>query len=211
MKIGYRAAWLLLRVFFRLYLRWRVYNPERVPRTGPVILAANHASFLDPPLVGTALPRGIHYLARESLFRFPVIGPSLRYLDAVPVDRESGAGGLKVILERLFGGAGIILFPEGTRTYDGNFQPARSGIGLAVIKSDAPVVPVRIFGSYQAWGRHLKLPRPHQVIVKFGQPIDFSALRLEARTAPKARVKEIYQQVAEQVMAAITRLEPRPD
>jgi 1-acyl-sn-glycerol-3-phosphate acyltransferase len=211
MKIGYRAAWLLLRVFFGLYLRWRVYNPERVPRTGPVILAANHASFLDPPLVGTALPRGIHYLARESLFRFPVIGTVLRYWDAVPVDRESGAGGLKIILERLLGGAAIILFPEGTRSRDGTFQPARSGIGLAVIKSDAPVIPVRIFGSYQAWGRHLKLPRPHQVIVKFGRPLDFSALRKEARIAPKPRVKEIYQEVSEQIMAAIVQLEPRPD
>ena len=211
MKIGYRAAWLILRVFFRLYLRWRVYNPERVPRTGPVILASNHASFLDPPLVGSALPRSIHYLARESLFRFPVVGAVLRYWDAVPVDRESGAGGLKVILERLFGGAGIILFPEGTRSADGNFLPARSGVGLAVIKSDAPVVPVRIFGSYQAWGRHMKLPRPHQVIVKFGKPMDFSALRAEAQNAAKPRVKEIYQEVSERIMGEIKRLEPTAD
>jgi 1-acyl-sn-glycerol-3-phosphate acyltransferase len=211
MKIGYRAAWLILRVFFTSYLRWRVYNPERVPRTGPVILAANHASFLDPPLVGTALPRGIHYLARESLFRYPVIGSVLRYWDAVPVNRESGGAGLKVILDRLLNGAAIILFPEGTRSADGNLQPARSGIGLAVIKSDAPVIPVRIFGSYQAWGRHMKLPRPHQVIVKFGKPMDFSALRKEARIAPKQRVKEIYQEVSEQIMAEITRLEPKPD
>ncbi len=211
MKIGYRAAWLILRVFFKLYLRWRVFNPERVPRTGPVILAANHASFLDPPLVGSALPRGIHYLARESLFRFPVVGSVLRYWDAVPVDRESGAGGLKIILERLLDGAGIILFPEGTRSLDGNFLPARSGVGLAVIKSDAPVIPVRIFGSYQAWGRHMKFPRPHRVIVKFGKAMDFSALRQEALTAPKPRVKEIYQEVSEQIMAEIVRLEPRPD
>src|SRR5687767_9841906 len=90
MKIGYRAAWLLLRVFFKTYLRWRVFNPERVPRAGPVILAANHASFLDPPLVGSALPRGIHYLARESLFRFPIVGSVLRYWDAVPVNRDAG-------------------------------------------------------------------------------------------------------------------------
>ena len=211
MKIGYRAAWLILKVFFTLYLRWRVYNPERVPRAGPVILAANHASFLDPPLVGTALPRGIHYLARESLFRYPVIGTMLRYWDAVPVNRESGGAGLKVILDRLFNGAAIILFPEGTRSSDGNLQPARSGIGLAVIKSEAPVIPVRIFGSYQAWGRHMKVPRPHRVIVKFGQPMDFSALRKEAQTAPKQRVKEIYQEVSERIMAEIVRLEPKPD
>src|SRR4051794_25666532 len=184
MKIGYRAAWLILQVLFGGYLRWRVYNPERVPRTGPVILAANHASYLDPPLVGAALPRGIHYLARESLFRYPVMGSVLRYWDCVPVDRESGARGLKTILDRLLNGAAIILFPEGTRSRDGKLQPARSGIGLTVIKSEAPVVPVRVFGSYEAFGRHLKFPRPHRVIVKFGNPMDFATLREEAKTAP---------------------------
>jgi 1-acyl-sn-glycerol-3-phosphate acyltransferase len=211
MKIGYRAAWLILHVIFGLYFRWKVYNRERVPMTGPVILAANHASFMDPPLVGTALPRGIYYLARHSLFRFPVIGPALRYLDAIPVDREAGAGGLKIILERLFSGAAIILFPEGTRSPDGNFLPARSGIGLAVIKSEAPVVPVRIFGSNRAYGRPHLLPRPRKVIVKFGKPMGFSALREEAKTAPKPRLKEIYQEVADQIMGEIARLEAEPD
>ena len=211
MKIGYRAAWLILHVFFGLYLRWKVYNRERVPPTGPAILAANHASFLDPPLVGTALPRGIHYLARESLFRFPIIGSILRYWDAVPVDRESGAGGLKVILDRLLNGAAIILFPEGTRSPDGNLLPARSGIGLAVIKSDAPVIPVRIFNSHRAYGRPHLLPRPRKVVVKFGHAMDFSAERAEAKTAPKSRVKELYQEVADRIMTEIARLKPEPD
>ena len=211
MKIGLRAVWLLLHVFFGLYLRWKVYNRERVPRTGPVILAANHASFLDPPLVGTALPRPINYLARQSLFRFPVLGSVLRYWDAVPVDRESGVGGLKNILDRLFKGGAIIFFPEGTRSPDGNFLPVRSGIGLAVIKSDAPVIPVRIFGSNLAFGRPHRFPRPRKVVVKFGNVIDFSALRAEAKTAPKPRLKEIYQEVADRIMSEIGRLKPEPD
>lgn len=211
MRPLYRAAWLTFHVFFGLYLRWKVYNRERVPRTGPVILAANHASYLDPPLVGTALPRGIYYLARQSLFRFPILGAALRRVDAIPVDRDAGAAGLKTILDHLFKGAAIILFPEGTRSPDGNFLPARSGIGLAVIKSEAPVIPVRIFGSNRAWGRPHRLPRPRKVIVKFGHPIDFSALRQEAKTAPKPRLKEIYQQVADQIMSEIGRLKPEPD
>lgn len=211
MKIGYRAAWLILHVFFGLYLRWKVYNRERVPLTGPVILAANHASFLDPPLVGTALPRGIHYLARESLFRFPVLGSVLRYWDAVPVNRDAGGAGLRIILERLLNGAAIILFPEGTRSPDGNLLPARAGIGLTVIKSSAPVVPVRVFGSHLAYGRKHLFPRPRKVIVKFGHVIDFSAAREEARTAPKPRLKEIYQEVAERIMAEIARLKPESD
>ena len=139
---------------FAVYFRWRVFNPERVPRTGGVILAANHASFLDPPLVGSGLHRGINYLARESLFRFPGIGWLLRSWNSVPVDRDGGgAAGLKAILERLLAGGAIILFPEGTRTRDGKLQPARSGIGLTVIKSNAPVVPVRMFGTFEALGR----------------------------------------------------------
>ena len=211
MKLGLRAAWLLLHVFFGLYLRWKVYNRERVPRTGPVILAANHASFLDPPLVGTALPRGINYLARKSLFRFPVLGSALRYWDAVPVDRDGGGSGFKEILDRLNKGGAIILFPEGTRSPDGNFLPARSGIGLAVIKSEAPVIPVRIFGSNRAYGRPHRFPRPRKVIVKFGHPMDFSSVRQEAKTAPKQRLKEIYQEVAEQIMAEIARLKPEAD
>jgi 1-acyl-sn-glycerol-3-phosphate acyltransferase len=189
-----------------------VFNPERVPLQGPVILASNHASFLDPPLVGSGLKRGINYMARESLFRYPGIGALLRSWNAVPVDRDGGgARGLKTILDRLLAGGAIILFPEGTRTPDGKLQKARSGIGLTVIKSAAPVVPVRVFGTYEAYGRYLKIPRPKQVTVKYGQPMDFAALRAEAKTCDKPRLKEIYQQVADDIMAAIANLEPHAD
>jgi len=174
-----------------------------------VILACNHASILDPPLVGAALHRGINYLARESLFRFPVVGWVLRKWDAVPVDRDGGgAAGLKKILDRLLAGGGIILFPEGTRTPDGKLQPARSGIGLTVIKSTAPVVPVRVFGTFEAYGRDVPFPRPHKIMAKYGMPMDFAELRAEAKTCSKARLKEIYQEIADEIMAVIARLEP---
>jgi 1-acyl-sn-glycerol-3-phosphate acyltransferase len=154
MNFSYWLGWTFFRTWYATYFRWQVFNPERVPETGAVILASNHASFLDPPLVGAGLKRGINYLARESLFRFPGIGALLRSWSAVPVDREGGgAAGLKAILDRLLAGGGIILFPEGTRTRDGRLQPARSGIGLVVVKSAAPVVPVRVFGTYEAYGR----------------------------------------------------------
>src|SRR5437867_1201835 len=212
MKLTYRCGWLFCRFTFATYFHWRVYHPERVPLTGPVILAANHASFLDPPLVGAGVKREINYLARESLFRFPVAGAVLRSVNCVPVDREGGgAAGLRAILDRLLAGQGIILFPEGTRSRDGNLQPARSGIGLTVIKSTAPVVPARVFGTYRAFGRHLKLPRPRGVAVKYGQPMFFEALRAEAKNCSKQRLKEIYQLVAEEIMSAIARLEPCED
>ncbi len=212
MNLSYRLGWLGFRVLYRVYFRWRVFNAERVPATGPVILAANHASFLDPPLVGSGLHRPINYLARESLFRFPGIGALLRSWNSVPVDRDGGgAAGLRAILERLLAGGGIILFPEGTRTQDGKLQPARSGIGLVVIKSTAPVVPVRTFGTYEAYGRHIKFPRPRQVAVKYGRPLQFEKLRAEARNCPKTRLKEIYQEIADEIMAAIAKLEPGED
>lgn len=212
MNLSYRIAWLGFRAVYATYFRWRVFNPERVPRTGPVILAANHASFIDPPLVGSGLTRDINYLARESLFRFPVVGAILRSWNAVPVDRDGGgAKGLKIILGRLLAGGGIILFPEGTRTKDGNLQPARSGIGLTVIKSAAPVVPVRVFGTFAAYGRNHKFPRPKKVAVKYGAPMNFEKLRAEAKVCSKSRLKEIYHEVAVEIMAAIAKLEPHAD
>jgi len=212
MNIPYFIGWCGYRALFKLYFRWRVYNAERVPLEGAVILASNHASFLDPPLVGSGVRRGINYLARENLFRFPVMGWVLRQWQVVPVDRDGGgAAGLRAILDRLLAGGAIILFPEGTRTRDGKLQPARSGIGLTVIKSTAPVVPVRVFGTFEAYGRHLRFPRPRRVAVKYGQPMTFDELRAEAKSCSKARLKEIYQQVADELMAAIARLEPHED
>jgi len=212
MNVAYFLGWCGFRALYKVYFRWQVYNAERVPVAGAVILASNHASFLDPPLVGAGLRRGINYLARENLFRFPVVGWVLRQWQVVPVDREGGgAAGLRAILDRLLAGGAIILFPEGTRTRDGKLQPARSGIGLTVIKSTAPVVPVRVFGTFEAYGRHLRLPRPRRVAVKYGQPMRFEQLRAEAKGCSKARLKEIYQQVADEIMARIAKLEPHED
>jgi 1-acyl-sn-glycerol-3-phosphate acyltransferase len=208
----YLLGWLSFRLVYKFYFGWRVYNAERVPLKGPVILACNHASFLDPMLVGAALKRDINYLARETLFDFPVVGWVLRQWNSVPVDREGGgAKGLKAILDRLLNGGGIILFPEGTRSRDGQLQSARSGVGLTVIKSNAPVVPARVFGTYQAYGRNMRIPRPRRVGVKFGEPMLFEQLRAEARTCTRPRLKEIYQQVADEIMAAIAKLEPHTD
>ena len=212
MNIVYFIGWCSYRALFKLYFRWRVYNAERVPLEGPVILASNHASFLDPPLIGAGLRRSINFLARKNLFRFLVMGWVLRQWQVVPVDRDGGgAAGLRAILDRLLAGRAIVLFPEGTRTRDGRLQPARSGIGLTVIKSTAPVVPVRVFGTFEAYGRHLRFPRPYRVAVKYGAPMHFERLRTEARVCPKPRLKEIYQQVADEIMTAIARLEPCED
>src|ERR1051326_225278 len=208
----YFAAWCIFRFLFKFYCGWSVYNPERVPLKGPVILASNHASILDPPLIGSGVHRGINYLARESLFEKPIVGWVLRKWTSVPVDRAgAGAAGLRAILDRRLAGGGIILFPEGTRTRDGNLQPARAGIGLTVIKSDAPVVPVRVFGTLKALSRDMVWPRPYHVAVKYGKPMMFEQLRTEAKTCSKVRLKEIYQEVANEIMSQIAKLEPSED
>jgi 1-acyl-sn-glycerol-3-phosphate acyltransferase len=212
MGVSYWVAWSLARLIFATYFRWKVYHAERVPLHGPVILAANHASYLDPPLVGSGLHRAINYLARDNLFKYPGLGWLLRSWNAVPVDRDGGGGaGLKAILDRLLAGGGIILFPEGTRSPDGQLRPGRSGIGLTVIKSNALVVPVRVFGTFKAWGRQSSLPRPRHVEVKYGQPMDFAVLRQEAKTCTKQRLKEIYQEIAHEIMKAIGELKPGND
>lgn len=207
MNWPYRLGWIFFRTLFSIYLPTRFVHAHRVPAIGPVILVSNHASFIDPPLVGAGFHRMVFYLARDTLFKVPVLGAMLRRWRVVPVDRGGGGSGLKAILDRLLDGGIILLFPEGTRTRDGQIQPAKSGVGLTVIKSRAPVVPVRLFGTFEAYGRHLRWPRPRRLTVVYGPVMDFAALREEATHCSKPRLKEIYQHVADEIIAAIARLE----
>jgi 1-acyl-sn-glycerol-3-phosphate acyltransferase len=208
----YRIGWTCFRVMYATYFRWRVFHPERVPDSGAVILACNHASILDPPLVGCGLHRECTFLARETLFRFPPIRWLFTKWHAVPLDRDGGgASGMKRIVAALGRGRAVILFPEGTRTHDGQLQSVRHGVGLIVVKSGAPVVPVRVWGTFEAYGRNVRVPKPKRVTVKYGKPMSFLALREEAKICSKERLKEIYQEIANQIMAAIGRLEPKRD
>ncbi|MBM3849248.1 MAG: 1-acyl-sn-glycerol-3-phosphate acyltransferase [Verrucomicrobia bacterium] len=207
MTWAYRTAWWLSRQVARWVYRTRVEHVDRIPPLGPAILASNHASLADPPLIGGSVPRAVCFLARDTLFQIPLLGWYIRRLNAVPVNRDGGGGaGLKAILDRLQAGSAILLFPEGTRSADGRLGPARSGIGLTVIKSGAPVIPIRLHGTYEAWGRHRRLPGPGRFRVVVGEPLQFEALRAEARTCDKDRLKAIYREVADTIMARIAEL-----
>ena len=207
MNLIYRFIWLLSRFLFRFYFGWKAFFPERIPLNGPVILASNHASYIDPLLIGAGVNRTINFLARNTLYRFSPIRWLLLKLETVPVDRDGAGGtGLKAILDRLNKGAAILLFVEGTRSKDGLLQQAKSGIGLIVIKTNAPVIPIRLFGTFEAMGRHHTFPRPRKLIVKYGNPINFDKLRDEARQCDKQRLKAIYREIADRIMAEIGRI-----
>jgi 1-acyl-sn-glycerol-3-phosphate acyltransferase len=209
--LSYFLGCWFFRVYTVLYHRRRVFNEERVPRAGGAILAANHLSYIDSLLVGCSTRRFIHFLARESAFK-NLLGVILRSWGCIPVDRDGGsAKGLRTILERLREGRAIMMFPEGTRSPDGTQQPAKSGIGLLIAKSNAPVIPVRVFGTYEAFGRHLLFPRPGRVQVKFGPPLNFKKLRAEAADCTSNRRREIYGQLSGELMTAIAGLEPKTD
>ena len=208
-SLSYRFSRQCFRAFFTVYFRFRVRHPERVPREGPVILAPNHVSYTDPVFVVAALRRLVIGLARKSAFDVPVGGGILRSWHAIPVDRDGASGkGLRTILQRLREGNAVQLFPEGTRSPDGQLQAPQPGIGLLILKTDAPVVPIHIAGAHEAWGRHLTVPRPRRVELTFGEPMDFSKLRKAARREKGRRAKALYQRAVEELMAAIGALNP---
>ncbi len=198
--VGYKLTKLLGRIFFGL----RVVHRERMINHGPVILAANHQSFLDPPLVGSVSDRAIFYLARKSLLKGWFMGWILPKLNVIPVDSETGRDrtALKALIRILRAGEGTVVFPEGQRTPDGEFQPAQPGLGLVIAKTLAPVVPMRVFGTFEAWPIHQKFPWPAPVTIVVGEPIRFTEQDIEAGG------KDVYQRLSQRVMDAIAALRP---
>jgi 1-acyl-sn-glycerol-3-phosphate acyltransferase len=129
------------------------------------VLLANHESHLDPVLVGVASRRPLSFLARKSLFQGP-FGLLIRSLDAIPLDRDGmGIAGLREVIRRLKQGEATLVFPEGTRTHDGEIGPFQPGFGILVRRSGATIVPVGVDGAYEAWPRHRRLPRPVRIAV----------------------------------------------
>jgi 1-acyl-sn-glycerol-3-phosphate acyltransferase len=169
MGLFYRLAYNLVGIELSFH-RIRIEGRENVPRGGCLIVA-NHVSFMDPTTVGWAVAREIYYLGRKSLFKPPFWSWFLPICNVLPIDRDGrDVSGLRRIIKMLKEGHAVLLFPEGTRSIDGTLLPAEPGAGLVALKAGVPVLPVRLFGTFESLSRHTKRLRFHPIRVVIGQP-----------------------------------------
>jgi 1-acyl-sn-glycerol-3-phosphate acyltransferase len=185
MKPLYWLGYTLSGAIARIGFQYRAYGQENIIEEGPAIMAANHQSYLDPPLVGITCRNELYYLARKTLFEKKLLGPIISRVNALPVDLSRGD---------------LVAFREGTRSLNGQIQRARPGIGMIIARTLAPVVPMRIFGSFEAWPKGGKI-RLHPITVVVGKPMRFKKEDL----VPNNR--EAYQKISEQVLDAIAAIE----
>ena len=149
----------------------RASGTRNLPRTGGALLISNHLSHLDVFVLGLPLPRMLNYVARSTLF-VPVLGPLIRSVGGFPIQREGkGTSGVKETLRRLRDGGVVTFFPEGTRSSDGTLGPLKPGIAALAERARVPIVPAGIAGTFEAWPRHRRVPRPYPVWVHYGRPI----------------------------------------
>ncbi len=200
MRLIYRVAQTISYTYFRLFHRFRVQGLENIPKDKPFILACNHLSFFDPPAIGCKIPRNLHYFARDSLFFWP-LGLLISSLNSIPVNRgQLDLGTLRKVLKVLKNGHPILVFPEGTRSEDGELQEPQKGLGLLVAKSSVGVIPARIYGSGKAFGKKHLIPRiGRKIYINIGVEISFDD--------PKdVKSKKNYLEISTTVMSAIEKL-----
>jgi len=207
METLYGVFHYLALTIYDICFRGEVSGLENIPKHGAFIIACNHASHLDPPIVGSLVPRQMAFFARKTLWKPGVASWWLDGVGTIPVDRDGGAdvSAIRRVLQTLQGGKALILFPEGTRSPDGKLQPAKPGVGLIACKTQAPVLPVRIFNSHEAFGRKGGMRLGTRVSVCFGPVLPHAAYD------PPGYGKDRYQKVSERIMTAIAALsEPTP-
>jgi len=198
MRAGYRVCWWVANGIFALLFTRRTRGTEHVPAKGGFIVACNHISFWDPPLVGASLPREVHFLAKEELFTNRAFRWLISSLNAIPIRRGlSDPGGVKRALDVVSRGAGLVMFPEGGRVKEGELKPALPGVGLLSVKAGVPVIPAYVSGSDRIKRAILRL---HRVEVTLGEPY------FPPAEAEGVRARELYRGVGEEVMRRIAEL-----
>jgi 1-acyl-sn-glycerol-3-phosphate acyltransferase len=184
----YRFSHIAVGVLLRVLFRYRVIGIEKIPRDGGVIIAANHISNFDPPILGVAAPRPVSYMAKKELFALPILRTILPWLYAFPVDREAGGtGALRAALRMLKEGRCVGIFPEGGRNVTGT-NDEKAGAAFLAAASGAPVVPTAIVGT-----RRL---RPFaRVTVVFGDPMHVVRNRQSKEDDLEKGAAEIMQRI----------------
>ncbi|TAM86337.1 1-acyl-sn-glycerol-3-phosphate acyltransferase [bacterium] len=166
---AYDVARLGLNVLFRSIWRMRVEGAERVPLEGPLIIACNHVSYFDPPVLGCAAPRRVAYMAKAELFSIPLLGPAIALVRAFPVERGKGdVAAIRTAVKVIERGGCVGIFPEGGRVKKGEDRPAQAGVALLAYLSHARVIPAAILGTNRA-------SRLAKIRVRFGEPMTFRA------------------------------------
>jgi len=195
----YKASWTLCLVLWKIFFRQEFLERENIPATGHFILAVNHTSFLDPVCAGLGTSRpDLHFLARSSLFAVPILGAWMKKVNVIPVNREQAdRKSLSQVIKTLQNGHGILMFPEGTRSKNGQIGAGKPGIGFIAYHSKAPVVPAYIEGSVRALSRHSRVIRPVKIRTKYGKPVQLDDLysRQDSR--------EVYQAISNRIMEKI--------
>ena len=188
-------VWFLVTIFYR----HRVYGKEHIPEGGAII-ASNHCSFLDPPLIGVSCPDKIYFLARDTLFRFPAFGWLLRQLKTHPVRRGKGnINAFKTAMDLLQSGKKVVMFPEGKRSLDGTLHPGQLGVGMLVQRTRCRIIPVYTHGTFEAWSAQRKLPKCiGKTACIFGTPIEYNESPPESKKEAQAEiVNQIMERIAE--------------
>ncbi|MEO0415025.1 MAG: lysophospholipid acyltransferase family protein, partial [Verrucomicrobiota bacterium] len=198
----------VFRLFAKTWLSYRVYGREHVKGLDDAgyVVASNHVSFLDPPMVGSGFREPVYFFARKTLFDHPFFGWYLKKIQAIPVNQEKPElASLKLMIDLLKKDEKVVIFPEGERAYDGKLkEQGQSGVGMIVAKSKAKVVPCRIFGAEKAMPRGSSKVLRHPVSVVFGEPYDVYDL-IENKDLGN---KERYEAITERIMESIRQIEP---
>ena len=188
----YKILKVIFRFTFNLLFSPKVIGAENVPKEGAMIMAANHMSNWDPPILGTYLPRTVGYMAKEELFKLAIAGAIIKSLNAFPVKRgASDRGAIKMALNILKKGLCLGIFPEGTRSRDGKLHKAQAGVSLIAAMSKAPVVPTALIGTNKIWSKEEKFP---QLTIVFGEPIYY-----EGKSNDKAALEEFSQEIMKKI------------
>ncbi len=201
----YNVARRSLKLGLLLWNRFTSRGSENIPATGGCIVCANHASFLDPPIVGAGVRhRHVRFMARDTLSHNSFLGWWFPRIGIISLDRSRGdISALRSAIQTLKSGAVVGLFPEGTRSPDGTLQEPKGGIGFLIAKAGVPVVPAYISGSFRAYPKGARFIRPHKVSIVFGAPIQ------PAEYAALAKEDDGYTKIARFIMRRIAALQPQ--